>query len=94
MRKHMDKNSESILDIIVDRVVQRRFEMPVIMILETIKPLAGSISLLGEALVPMLSPLLGIEKGQLQALLEDREIIPRLIEKLESIQTRGEGLGC
>ncbi len=90
----MQESTEKILNQLVARVVLRRFELPVVMVLETIRPLAGSISLLGEAILPILAPLLGINQKQLQVILEDREFIPRLIEKLEDPQKRGEQLGC
>jgi hypothetical protein len=90
----MQESTEKILNQLVARVVLRRFELPVVMVLETIRPLAGSISLLGEAILPILAPLLGINQKQLQVILEDREFIPRLIEKLEDPHKRGEQLGC
>lgn len=90
----MQESTEKILNELVARIVQRRFELPVVMVLETIRPLAGSISLFGEALLPILAPFLGINQKQLQVILEDREFLPRLIEKLEDPQKRGDPIGC
>ena len=86
--------TEKVLNEIVAYVALRKLEFPTIMLLETIRPLAGSLVLLAEAFMPLIAPVLGTNQRQLQIVLQDREFVSRLIDKLEDLQNRREQIGC
>jgi hypothetical protein len=86
--------TEKILNEIVAYVALRKLEFPAVMALETIRPLAGSLVLLTEAFMPLIAPLFGTNQKQLQIILQDREFVSRLIDKLEDQHNRREQIGC
>lgn len=79
-------NPEALIDAVARKVVQRRLEVPAVFFLEMNKPLSF---IMGQSLLvamPFLAPLLGIQRvEQLSQLLQDRENVDRLIERIEEL---------
>lgn len=77
---------EALIDAVARKVVQRRLEVPAVFFLEMNKPLSF---IMGQSLLvamPFLAPLLGIHRvEQLSQLLQDRENVDRLIERIEEL---------
>lgn len=77
---------EALIDAVARKVVQRRLEVPAVFFLEMNKPLSF---IMGQSLLvamPFLAPLLGIQRvEQLSQLLQERENVDRLIERIEEL---------
>jgi hypothetical protein len=84
-----DEERDAILDSVARKVVDRRLEMPAVLFLEMYKPLAFLASQALVVSMPMLSPLLGVERmSQLSRLLKDRQNIELLIQRIEQMAAR------
>ncbi|MGC8833878.1 MAG: hypothetical protein ACP5R4_07455 [Armatimonadota bacterium] len=79
----------SLIEIVARKVVERRLEVPAVFFLEMNKPLSF---IVGQSLLvamPFLAPLLGFQRvEQLSALLQDRENVDRLIQRIEELSSR------
>jgi len=77
---------EELIEAVARKVVQRRLEVPAVFFLEMNKPLSF---IMGQSLLvamPFLAPILGIQRvEQLSQLLQDRENVDRLIERIEEL---------
>lgn len=77
---------EALIDVVARKVVQRRLEVPAVFFLEMNKPLSF---IMGQSLLvamPFLAPILGIQRvEQLSQLLQERENVDRLIERIEEL---------
>ncbi|MGQ9698550.1 MAG: hypothetical protein ACUVRO_11230 [Armatimonadota bacterium] len=77
---------EALIDVVARKVVQRRLEVPAVFFLEMNKPLSF---IMGQSLLvamPFLAPILGIQRvQQLSQLLQERENVDRLIERIEEL---------
>ena len=80
---------DQLLDRLASEVTRRRMETPSVLALEMHRPLAflGSQALI--VFTPVLAPAFGLENLQrLQKLLEDRENLDRLIDRIEEQSAR------
>jgi hypothetical protein len=80
---------DQLLDRLASEVTRRRMETPAILALELQRPLTflGSQALV--VFTPMLAPAFGLQNVQrLQKLLEDRENLDRLIDRIEEQSAR------
>ncbi|MGQ9524966.1 MAG: hypothetical protein ACUVTZ_09030 [Armatimonadota bacterium] len=77
---------EALIDVVARKVVQRRLEVPAVFFLEMNKLLSF---IMGQSLLvamPFLAPILGIQRvQQLSQLLQERENVDRLIERIEEL---------
>lgn len=79
------------IDRLLDAIVERRLETPAIMFLELHRPLGGLLAQSAVLSWPLLAPLLGLDRyRQLCALLEDRNAVALLLDRLEA-RARGKG---
>jgi|YelNatPaOPRAMG01_1025707.scaffolds.fasta_scaffold66240_3 hypothetical protein len=79
----------SLIEIVARKVVERRLEVPAVFFLEMNKPLSF---IVGQSLLvamPFLAPLLGLQRvEQLSILLQDRENVDRLIQRIEELSSQ------
>jgi hypothetical protein len=78
---------QELIERIAERVVEKRFSVPVIFLLEMHKPLTGLFHAGGVAFSPLLSVLCGAHrtKNALQ-LFESRESIEALLKRIETLE--------
>ena len=88
-----DEQRDAIVDSIARKIVQRRLEMPVILLLETHKPLSFLASQGLLVAMPFLIPLIGPERiADFSKLLRKRENIDLLIQRIENMAAGRGGL--
>lgn len=80
---------DAALNAIAAQIVARRLETPAVMFLEMHKPLSFVASQAVVVAVPMLGPLIGAQRmADLSKLLQDRDSIDALIERIEEMAAR------
>jgi hypothetical protein len=87
-----DKDRDTFIEAVAQRVVKMRMEAPAIFFLEMHKPLAF---VAGQSLLvasPVLAPFFGIDKvGQASEIMSDRANVERLIRRIEELSEEVRG---
>lgn len=80
-----EEDRDRLLDAAAAAVVERRLEVPAVLFLEMNRPLSFVASQALIVFAPLLGPLFGPERlERLTALLEDRENVDRLLDRIEA----------
>lgn len=93
-RELTPEERDGLLERAAEAVVRRRLEVPAVLLLELHRPLTylGSQALV--LFTPLLGPAVGVETLQkLAKLLEERENLDRLIDRIETLAREGQASG-
>ena len=76
---------------IAKKVVDRRLEMPAVLLLEMHKPLSFIISQSAVVAIPLLGPLVGVQRiVDFSKIMRNRENIDRLISRIEDMAAKND----
>ncbi len=88
-----DEERDRIFTRVAEEVVKRRYEVPVLLALEMHRPLTFLGSQLMIVLTPALAPAFGLQNlGAIVALMQGEGNLDRLLERIEELAARRDGL--